>query len=231
MLFIEKEGFEPLLRAAKIAERFDIAVMSTKGMSVIAARALVDRLSTDGLKILVAHDLDLAGIRIFGTLGSDSSRYQFAARPDIHRLGLTLDQANDMDLQVERQDIKGDSARILAGVMDYGATDDEVTFIGSGQRVELNAMPADVFLQWIEAGLIAHSVEKVIPSASLIEQRARQVIALDHLRKDVGDLEAAAKEYAAKAELPADLVERIRAVFASNPTLAWEDAIERVVSP
>jgi hypothetical protein len=33
VLFIEKEGFEPLLRAARIAERFDIAVMSTKGMS------------------------------------------------------------------------------------------------------------------------------------------------------------------------------------------------------
>ena len=38
VLFIEKEGFAPLLQAARIAERFDVAVMSTKGMSTTAAR-------------------------------------------------------------------------------------------------------------------------------------------------------------------------------------------------
>ena len=42
-LFIEKEGFDPLLKAAKIAERFDIAIMSTKGMSVVAARTQIAR--------------------------------------------------------------------------------------------------------------------------------------------------------------------------------------------
>lgn len=88
VLFLEKEGFEPLLRAARISERFDVAIMSTKGMSVVAARALIDRLSSAGIKILVAHDLDMAGIRIFGTLGTDSSRYQFSHRPDVRRLGL-----------------------------------------------------------------------------------------------------------------------------------------------
>jgi hypothetical protein len=38
VLFIEKEGFAPLLQAARIAEKFDVAVMSTKGMSVVASR-------------------------------------------------------------------------------------------------------------------------------------------------------------------------------------------------
>ena len=38
VLFIEKEGFDPLLQAARIAERFDVAMMSTKGMSTTAAR-------------------------------------------------------------------------------------------------------------------------------------------------------------------------------------------------
>jgi hypothetical protein len=31
VLFIEKEGFDPILKAAQIAEKFDIAIMSTKG--------------------------------------------------------------------------------------------------------------------------------------------------------------------------------------------------------
>src|SRR5205814_217436 len=42
ILFIEKEGFMPLFKAVKLAERFDIAIMSTKGMSVTASRLLVD---------------------------------------------------------------------------------------------------------------------------------------------------------------------------------------------
>jgi hypothetical protein len=33
VLFIEKEGFDPLIEAAQIAGRFDLAIMSTKGMS------------------------------------------------------------------------------------------------------------------------------------------------------------------------------------------------------
>ena len=32
VLFIEKEGFAPLFQAARVAERFDVAVMSTKGI-------------------------------------------------------------------------------------------------------------------------------------------------------------------------------------------------------
>ena len=42
VLFVEKEGFAPLLKRARIAERFDLAVMSTKGMSTTAARMLLD---------------------------------------------------------------------------------------------------------------------------------------------------------------------------------------------
>lgn len=225
VLFLEKEGFEPLLRAARISERFDVAVMSTKGMSVIAARALIDRLSSAGIKILVAHDLDMAGIRIFGTLGSDSSRYQFTSRPDVRRLGLTLDQAVSMDLQSERQEVQGDHARILEGLRNHGASEGELRFIASGQRVELNAMPSDQFVEWIESSLRANDVQKVIPSAATVEQQARHILGLRHLKRSVSDLEQEARNHAAKVQLPSDLDSRMRLVFEKNPVLPWEDAL------
>lgn len=225
VLFLEKEGFEPLLRAARISERFDVAVMSTKGMSVIAARALIDRLSSAGIKILVAHDLDMAGIRIFGTLGSDSSRYQFSHRPDVRRLGLTLDQAVSMNLQSERQEVQGDHARILEGLRNHGASEGELKFIASGQRVELNAMPSDQFVEWIETSLRANNVQKVIPSAATVEQQARHILGLRHLKRSVSDLEQEARNHAAKVQLPSDLDSRMRLVFEKNPTLPWEDAL------
>lgn len=229
VLFIEKEGFEPLLRAAQIAERFDVAVMSTKGMSVIAARTLVDRLSADGVKILVAHDLDITGIRIFGTLGSDSSRYQFSHQPDVRRLGLTLSQALDMGLPSEPQDVRGDHDRLIEGLAAYGATEEEQDFIIGGNRVELNAMPSDQFVSWLEAGLREHGVGKVIPSATIIEQRARHLLGIEHVKQAVADLETQAREFSKKATLPADLAERIRREFDSDPALPWEEALAAVI--
>ena len=39
VLYVEKEGFMPLFKRVKLAKRYDIAIMSSKGMSVTAARA------------------------------------------------------------------------------------------------------------------------------------------------------------------------------------------------
>jgi DNA topoisomerase VI subunit A len=78
VLFIEKEGFTPVLEAARIPERFDIAPMSTKGMSVTAARLLIDELCGRlGLRLFVLHDFDIAGLSINKTLTADSRRYKF----------------------------------------------------------------------------------------------------------------------------------------------------------
>src|SRR5262249_46399158 len=40
LLYVEKEGFFPLFEKVKLAQRYDIGVMSSKGMSVTAARQL-----------------------------------------------------------------------------------------------------------------------------------------------------------------------------------------------
>ena len=78
MLFVEKEGFGPLFKAAQLAERYDLAIMSTKGMSVSASRMLLDRLCDRGIeRFFVLHDFDVSGFSIFGTLGTDSRRYWF----------------------------------------------------------------------------------------------------------------------------------------------------------
>jgi hypothetical protein len=78
ILFIEKEGFDELFEAVQLAERYDLAIMSTKGMSVTASRLLVDRLcALYGVPVLVLHDFDKSGFSILGTLGRDTRRYRF----------------------------------------------------------------------------------------------------------------------------------------------------------
>ena len=81
VLFLEKEGFTQILEAAKIAERYDLAIMSTKGMSVTAARTLVEDLcGKRGLKLLVLHDFDVAGFSIKQTLVTSNRRHPSGTR-------------------------------------------------------------------------------------------------------------------------------------------------------
>ena len=77
ILFIEKEGFHQILKAAQLQERWDVALMSTKGMSVTASRKLLDELSLYVDRSFILHDFDRSGFSICGTLGTDSRRYFF----------------------------------------------------------------------------------------------------------------------------------------------------------
>ena len=83
ILFIEKEGFTPLFDAVQLAERYDIAIMSTKGMSVTASRTVVQAMcAVHDIPVLVLHDFDVSGFTIFGTLRKSTRRFQLpTSRP------------------------------------------------------------------------------------------------------------------------------------------------------
>src|SRR5262249_38753994 len=89
-LFVEKEGFDALLARAGIARRYDVAIMSTKGMSVTAARRLAEEFARQGVTLLVLHDFDKSGFSILHTLQNDTPRYRFTHRPRVLDLGLRL---------------------------------------------------------------------------------------------------------------------------------------------
>jgi Topoisomerase 6 subunit A/Spo11, Toprim domain len=102
ILFIEKEGFLPLFKAVRLAERFDLAIMSTKGLSVTASRLLVDRLcAAHAVPLLVLHDFDKSGFSILGTLRRDTRRYAFRNRIAVVDLGLRLEDVEDSGLETE----------------------------------------------------------------------------------------------------------------------------------
>jgi hypothetical protein len=79
VLYVEKEGFMPLFERVGL-ERYDIAIMSSKGMSVTAARELVNRICRS-VPLLVLHDFDAAGIIIKDTLENDTRRYSYTSPP------------------------------------------------------------------------------------------------------------------------------------------------------
>ena len=227
ILFIEKEGFAPLLTQARIAERFDIAVMSTKGMSTTAARLLLDRLAPRVDRVLVLHDFDVSGFSIFGTLGSDGRRYQF--RNDVHAidLGLRLADVESPSLQSEPVETAGGWSPRAATLAAHGASPEEIDFL-RGQRVELNAMAADVFVRFLEHKLVEHGVRKVVPGDDVLAQHARQVVTLAFTNKALEEIRAKAEADAAAVALPADLRRQVVAALKRQPDIPWDLAVADV---
>src|SRR5205823_398876 len=135
ILFIEKEGFMPLFEEVDLANRYDLAIMSTKGMSVIASRYLVEHLcAQQNIPLLVLHDFDKAGFSIAGTLQQSTRRYSFSRSFKIIDLGLRLE---DIDgLESEEVEYQQSDETLVANLKANGATAEEIEFLRTG-RVEL----------------------------------------------------------------------------------------------
>ena len=228
VLFIEKEGFAPLLQTARIAERFDIAIMSTKGMSTTAARLLLDRLAPQLDKLLVLHDFDVSGFSIFGTLSTNSRRYRFENDLPIVDIGLRLVDVQAMRLQSEPVETPGIWASRSATLTEHGATPSEIDFLQT-RRVELNAMTAPVFIDFLERKLAEQGVWKIVPDGDILEHHAQRVIEQRLTDRLVRDSRTALQAASASAVLPQDLADKVRSICTEKPELSWDAAVAALI--
>lgn len=240
ILYVEKEGFLPLLRRAGLADRYDMAIMSSKGMGTTAVRTLVERLS-GVVRILVLHDFDKSGFSIVGTLWRDTRRYAYKTAPQVIDLGLRLKDVRQWNLAAEDVINDSDPTENLGA---NGATAEEVAFLRGepmydygrkrkykGSRVELNAFTSDQFVSWLESKLEEHGVSKVIPDDATLEQAFRRAAALKRFQAIIGKARAEVESYAATVPVPANLRELVRHGLATTPHQPWDDAIEWLLPP
>ena len=242
-LFIEKEGFAPLLDRANIAGRFDVAVMSTKGMSVTAARALVESLASKDVTILVLRDFDKAGFSITHTLGNDTRRYTFKTKPRVIDLGLRLSDVRSMGLLSEPVDYKSRSdhnhlvdPRI--NLRECGASEDECAFLvqrragfgWAGERVELNAMSSEQFINFLESKLRAHGVRKLVPKPEVLKEAYRRALAVALVNRSISTMTQAAHEQSQSAKIPSRLEKEVRRLLKDNQSLPWDAAVAQIVA-
>ncbi len=234
ILFIEKEGFMPLFKEVQLAERYDLAIMSTKGMSVTASRLLIDRLSAGGadLPVFVLHDFDKAGFSILGTLQHDTRRYTFQNEVRVIDLGIRIRDVNTYKL--ESEDVYYGHSDPTENLRENGATDHEIGFLcgfnGSrGKRVELNAFTSGDLVQWIEVGLKKHGVKKVIPDEESLEAAYRRALEIELLNKEIEKIRKGIRERAEEAPLAKGLRRRVERRLKADPALAWDQAIAEEV--
>jgi hypothetical protein len=227
VLFIEKEGFLPLLEEAKIAEKYDLAVMSTKGMSVVAARALVDRLCSGGTQLFIVRDFDKAGFSIAATLTRSTRRYQFHNWIDAVDLGLRLGDVNEYGLEAEPVYYPGATWKIEANLRKNGATPEEIGFL-LDERVELNAFASDQFIEWLEARLEQNGAEKVVPDAETLETAWRRVRMRHAVNKKISEVQASLRDEANAEAVPDDLAAQVRAQLEDDPAMSWDEALAAI---
>jgi hypothetical protein len=226
VLFCEKEGFGPLFKEVDLANRYDLMIISTKGVSVTAARQLIDdHCGGSGLPLFVLHDFDVAGFMILGTLHRDTRRYQFGSSIEPIDLGLRLEDIDGLEREPAAATKTSDDI-LREQLAQNGATEDEIGFLLT-ERVELNAMASDALSEMIERKLKEFGLEKVIPGDELLEETYRAFHHSDELREA---FEEAEREFeATEITVPEDLREQVRKILEQHQGLRWDDAVRNVL--
>jgi Topoisomerase 6 subunit A/Spo11, Toprim domain len=220
VLFCEKEGFNDLFKATRLAEQYDLAIMSTKGVSVTAARRLVDEVCARyHLPLFVLHDFDRSGFTILRTLQRDTRRYAFVNEIKVIDLGLRLIDVEKWGLEREAVQYRESAESVREGLRRDGATDAEINFLAT-HRVELNAFASDELVRWITAKLEMHGVQKVIPKDEVIAEDYRRQFQSAYLGQHFGELLERSREHLNCIEMPRDLREQVARRLQERPSLA-----------
>ena len=226
VLFIEKEGFLPLFEAVHLAERYDLAIMSTKGMSNTSARRLLDEMCGEReLKVFVLHDFDKSGLSILATLRDDTRRYSYLNDVEVIDLGLRLADVTELGLQAEEAFDKGSELSRRWNLQQNGATPDEIEFL-LNQRVELNALASDQLVAFIERKLEQHGVTKIVPDDELLAETYRLAIRNREIEKIVA--EELKKQNITDATAPSDLADQVREYLTIHPQARWDEAVNGI---
>jgi hypothetical protein len=227
VLFVEKEGFVPLFDAVHFAERYDLAIMSTKGMSSTAARTLIESLCKNEVPLLVLHDFDKAGFSIAGTLKRNTRRFSFSHHAKIIDLGLRLADVRKLGLEASAEatfDRGSDDAK-RENLRKNDATHEETEFL-LNQRVELNALTSDQLVAFIERKLAKHGIKKLIPKADLLRETYRLFINSHRVEEIVAEtIKDIENENIAT---PSNLGARVASHLRRHPKSRWDQAVAAI---
>jgi hypothetical protein len=226
LLYVEKEGFFPLFEKVKLAQRYDIGIMSSKGMSVTAARQLADGIcGRMGIPLLVLHDFDRPGIIIKDTLENDTRRYCYTHALNVIDFGLQHEDIDGLTPEPHNSNISDE--RLIEAGLDPGAID----FLRD-QRVELNAMTSRQLIDFVENKLRQHGIRKVIPDNKTLAETYQMFVASDRLSEAFDEIKEELENASeTPTAIPGDLRAKVGQLLQQNPDVTWHRAVRLIVDP
>jgi hypothetical protein len=235
VLFIEKEGFFEALKAERWPERYDCALMTSKGQPTRAARDVIDLIgkTDEPVTVFCLHDSDAAGTVIYQTLQEET-----AARPrrnvEIIDLGLNPEEAVALaergEVEIEHHSNAMEPARhVEPRWAEWLQT----------HRVELNAFTTPQFIAWLD-GKMAEQAGKLIPPAAVMARRfdeglratlEERIVAEILERADVDGLVDRAMESRAEEidAAVAEITDEVTAALEQEPLHPWTAPVGELV--
>jgi hypothetical protein len=177
----------------------------------------------------VLHDFGITGFKIFGTLGTDSRVYTFKNKVEVIDIELRLTDVVRLSLQSEPVKTEGNWDKHSTTLRRHGATNGEIDFL-SEKRVELNAMTAPVFVQFLEEKFAEHGIKKVVPDGKVLEAHSRCHYERHLTKKLLDQQREELKAKAAAMPIPDDLGIKVAALLQDQPELAWDMAVVEILS-
>ncbi|MBW7572485.1 hypothetical protein [Caproiciproducens faecalis] len=161
VLYIEKEGLFEILKDVRFPERYDCALLTSKGYASRAIKDLLDLLgeTDEELEVYCIHDCDAAGTMIYQTL-VEETQARGKRKVNIIDFGLNPKEATEMMLPVENVEKKGAASA--------SSLDRESKHWLETNRVELNAMTSPQFVTWIEEKFNQYACSKIVPQEDVL---------------------------------------------------------------
>ena len=250
VLVIEKTGLWPPIDQARLADKYDMAVITNEGYTSTAGRDLLASLPPGDVQIFVLHDADPDGYNIARTLGEETARM-----PDhniqVIDLGLTVDDAIAKGLESEPATRDQALPTLILPRLSKTATQWFQGQVAARdvhgkprqwryQRVELNAFSSPQLIAYIEEGLARHgALGKVIPPGDVIlqdvyssEQASLTVMVKEAIAKTlpIDAIEGAVRAELGPTRLSHVTADDITAYLAAHPTSSWGDAVSNQVN-
>jgi hypothetical protein len=174
--------------------------------------------------VFCVHDADAAGTMIYQTL-QEETKARSARKVQIVNLGLEVDEAEDMGLEVE--EIEETDRR--KPVADYAQEWEEWL---QTHRVELNAMTTPQFIEWLDEKMADH--DKLIPPAAVLEKELADRIEskvraelTERILREAGFDSQVTAALAAIAKPDADALRNgVEKMFEEQPEQEWRAHIE-----
>lgn len=226
VLFIEKEGFDPILKDAGIAEKYDIAIMSTKGLPVGAACRLAHQFSLQNIMVFVMHDFDLDGFKIVRTLRQGTRLAPGTAVIDI---GFRF---KDIEGLQNEQIVYKQKKNPKSYLRQCGATEEECNFLVRssgygygwyGERVELNAMTSDELIAWLERKFYEHGISKLTPDDDILNKAYQRAVYLQRVKEETENIRQQLKSE--MVVIPSELKKQVAELLKDDPELSWDAAV------
>jgi DNA topoisomerase VI subunit B len=243
IFFIEKKGLWQVLEAAKLGERYDMAIVAGEGYATEACRVLFKNAQQGvNYQLFVGHDADPHGYNI-GRIMREATWRMPGYSVDVIDVGLKLEEGLALGLPTEEFTRK----RALPQGLELTPLEREY-FEGQRvspkswlcRRIELNAFGSPDLIAYFERKLQANGVRgKVIPPAGQLktlakgifrrlvdEQVAEELVRLLRV-EEIKDL--IANQLQGRVGL-GDARQWIEQAFAEDISLSWREALTRKIS-